>query len=421
MRRTTAGAVRRQVLATLAVTLVCLGLGQAPAAATLKADYRFNDSHASSLPGAPDLTDIDTDPGTGPGHDNVFATETAAGVSRRVLTFPRGNGLRVSTAGLIPTDSYAIVVLFRFTDTGGYRRILDLKDGTTDTGLYDQDGALVFYNYAGGQGQNPITPSGGNDPYHEVVLTRDSGGTVVGLVDGAEQFRFTDSDGAAVIHPGQTLRFLKDDEAVPGEESAGAVANIRLYDGPVFTPPPVLGETVNVSVVSGTVLVAAPGKSRFVPLTRETQIPVGSKIDTKHGTVGLISAADAVGTPQPGQFRGGIFKVGQARAPGAVTELRLTGGSSRSCKAHHGKHARAARRGRSHRTIRRLFSNGSGRFRTRGHYSAATVRGTAWATADRCDGTLTRVTRGTVSVKDYTRHRTVLVRAGHSYLAPARG
>jgi hypothetical protein len=39
---------------------------------------------------------------------------------------------------------------------------------------------------------------------------------------------------------------------------------------------------------------------------------------------------------------------------------------------------------------------------------------------DRCDGTLTRVTEGAVAVRDKVRHRTVLVRAGHSYLAKSR-
>jgi hypothetical protein len=48
------------------------------------------------------------------------------------------------------------------------------------------------------------------------------------------------------------------------------------------------------------------------------------------------------------------------------------------------------------------------------------VRGTRWVTVDRCDGTLTRVTEGAVSVRDKVRHRTVLVRAGHSYLAKSR-
>jgi hypothetical protein len=47
------------------------------------------------------------------------------------------------------------------------------------------------------------------------------------------------------------------------------------------------------------------------------------------------------------------------------------------------------------------------------------VRGTIWLTQDRCDGTLTTVKRGTVSVRDLKRRRTVSVKAGHSYLARA--
>jgi len=69
---------------------------------------------------------------------------------------------------------------------------------------------------------------------------------------------------------------------------------------------------------------------------------------------------------------------------------------------------------------RRLWGRDSkGNFRTRGGNSVATVRGTAWFVEDRCDGTLTRVSKGSVSVYDRGRHRTVLVRAGHSYLARA--
>ena len=67
---------------------------------------------------------------------------------------------------------------------------------------------------------------------------------------------------------------------------------------------------------------------------------------------------------------------------------------------------------------RRLWgSDSKGKFRTRGGNSVATVRGTAWYVEDRCDGTLTRVSKGSVSVYDRGRHRTVVVRAGHSYLA----
>ena len=71
--------------------------------------------------------------------------------------------------------------------------------------------------------------------------------------------------------------------------------------------------------------------------------------------------------------------------------------------------------------VRRVWGRerGSGRFRSRGRYSSGLVRGTEWLTVDRCDGTLTRVKRGTVIVRDFVRHRTVTVRAGQKYLARA--
>ena len=71
--------------------------------------------------------------------------------------------------------------------------------------------------------------------------------------------------------------------------------------------------------------------------------------------------------------------------------------------------------------MRRLFGNGKGRFATQGRYSSATVRGTRWLTQDQCNGTLTRVLRGIVLVRDFTKRKNVNVRAGHSYLAKAPG
>jgi hypothetical protein len=71
------------------------------------------------------------------------------------------------------------------------------------------------------------------------------------------------------------------------------------------------------------------------------------------------------------------------------------------------------------RQVRRLWGNGKGRFTTKGRYSSATVRGTHWLVQDRCDGTLTRVLRGVVKVQDFRGHKTISVRAGHTYLAKA--
>lgn len=76
----------------------------------------------------------------------------------------------------------------------------------------------------------------------------------------------------------------------------------------------------------------------------------------------------------------------------------------------------------SRRVVRSLWAKDRhGRFRTHGHDSVATARGTAWITRDRCDGTLTRVTARAVAVRDRATRRTVLVRAGHAHLARPRG
>ena len=75
----------------------------------------------------------------------------------------------------------------------------------------------------------------------------------------------------------------------------------------------------------------------------------------------------------------------------------------------------------SRRRIRGLRGRaGGGRFRARGRYSSATVRGTDWTVTDRCDGTLTMVRRGRVAVRDFKRRKNVSVRAGKSYLARAK-
>jgi hypothetical protein len=202
-------------------------------------------------------------------------------------------------------------------------------------------------------------------------------------------------------------------------------------------PAPKIGKQVNVEAVAGTVLVAIPagaatnGNSahasqkglKFVPLEEARQIPTGSFLDTSRGTVQLVSATGAGQKTQDGKFTAGLFQVLQSRKKRekGLTELRLKGGPStaKACRrVSHGKGASASKL--SSRTLRRLRANAHGRFRTRGSHSAATVRGTAWLMADRCDGTLTKVTRGTVAVRDFRTKKTILVKAGKSYLAKAR-
>jgi hypothetical protein len=183
----------------------------------------------------------------------------------------------------------------------------------------------------------------------------------------------------------------------------------------VAAPPPVLGESVNLDERSGAVTVKVPGSDDFVGLSKLSSVPVGSLVDTRDGSVTLRSALPG-GETQSGVFHGGLFEVRQPKDAKGLTELKLRGAGP-SCAGS----ARAAvvdkkKRKRKRRAL--WGRDNGGAFRTRGGNSVATVRGTAWYTEDRCDGTLTRVSQGSVTVRDLVNHRTVVVRAGHSYLAP---
>jgi hypothetical protein len=168
-------------------------------------------------------------------------------------------------------------------------------------------------------------------------------------------------------------------------------------------PAPVGGSTVDVKTYSGTVLVDG------LPLSAGDQIRVGSTIDATHGTM-TITSASPTGGLETANLAGGKFKVLQHGAK-AGTELALQGGSFGVCK----RRTQAATLAPV--VVRGLWGNGKGDFVTDGRFAAATVRGTIWLTEDRCDGTLVVVRRGVVSVLDRVHHRTVLVTAGHSYLA----
>jgi hypothetical protein len=187
---------------------------------------------------------------------------------------------------------------------------------------------------------------------------------------------------------------------------------------------PALGTRLVVEELSGKAEVRASAKFRALSVPRELRIK--SLVDSRKAKVRVTVSQNSKGGIQDGEFSGGLFQVRQSakRSAKGLTELRLTGANFAGCPAPVQASssgvgddiAKAAAR----RVVRRLRGNGKGRFRTRGRYSAATVRGTAWTVEDRCDGTLTRVSRGSVSVRDFARGRTVVVKAGRSYLARAR-
>jgi hypothetical protein len=236
---------------------------------------------------------------------------------------------------------------------------------------------------------------------------------IEGLAPGTKyHFRLVASNDAGTSEgPDRTFQT----ELVPAAPSTNEPA-------PPQKAEPDFGKSVVVEP-EGTVRVKTPG-GQWQPLSSDSELPLGATLDTRHGQVAL-SSAGCRGTTQTGTFGGGIFSVRQPRSGCGRVDVYLRGGSFKSCprltaRIRRLRGGRSAAASRSRR-VRKLWGrDNGGRFRSHGRHSHATVRGTRWLTVDRCDGTLTRVTNGAVAVRDLVRRRTVLVRAGRSYLAKSR-
>jgi streptogramin lyase len=243
----------------------------------------------------------------------------------------------------------------------------------------------------------PLVP--GRQYHARIVADNASGQAVSGDLP-----LWIDASGALLVAP-------------PAAATADAAA---AATAPSLTPPS-LGKSVVLRPVSGSVRVKPRGASAYSDLGAGVSLPVGSLIDTRHGRVSLQSARNTHGGTQTGTFWGGVFQVRQRRHNRGITDLHLRGGRFRGCRARGvraGTSALAREAAGRRRAVRRLWGKDShARFRTHGRDSVATVRGTLWATTDRCDGTLTRVREGKVLVRDLHRDHRVLLTAGHAYLA----
>jgi virginiamycin B lyase len=219
--------------------------------------------------------------------------------------------------------------------------------------------------------------------------------------------------------PGPTQQQSQGNSAPAHTNGHGNDDVVHAADAPVA--PPVLGKSVVVKPAGGSVKVKTPGSKRYRALAAGAQLPVGTTVDTRSGKIELQSARDAHGRTQKGTFWGGVFQIRQRKHGKGMTDLHLRGSGFSSCGNRAGISVLAREAKGKRRVVRRLWGKDKhSRFRTHGRDSVATVRGTRWVTTDRCDGTLTRVTQGKVSVRDLHRKRSVLVSAGHAYLARHR-
>jgi hypothetical protein len=178
---------------------------------------------------------------------------------------------------------------------------------------------------------------------------------------------------------------------------------------PTPTPTAQAGRSVVAAPVEGQVLVRRGPRERFAPLAL-SEVRNGAELDARAGTVEITRADGG-----RARFYDGIFTLTQS---GGLTTLtlseRLTGcPKARRAGADAGA---AAKKPKS----RKLWGDGKGKFRTRGEYASATVRGTRWLVQDTCTSTVVRVREGVVSARDEVKRRTVVLRKGRSYTARAR-
>jgi hypothetical protein len=242
----------------------------------------------------------------------------------------------------------------------------------------------------------------------------------------------TESVGGLVPNALYHVRIVASNSA--GTTDGPDVTFTTLKDPP--PGPPALGKTFNASVVSGQVFIELPNHgagdraitkgTNFQPLTEARQLPVGTRVDARKGKIKMTNASSKHGKLQNGTFNGGVWSVAQSKSglSKGLTTLSLVAGAAPGAKSFSSCKAKAADASvfdafSAASVVNTLHSSAKGRYRTRGRYASATVRGTAWTITDRCDGTLVTVQRHTVSVTDNVRHITVLVHQGHRYLAKA--
>ncbi len=229
------------------------------------------------------------------------------------------------------------------------------------------------------------------------------------------------ADRSDTLPPGEAKQNGRD--AAPGRVKepgtpADPQAPMLSEPGPAADPTLTqLGETVGMAPAGGEVRVRLPGTHEWTTLTDDAPLPLGSAVDARDGLVEIASEATS-GAEQNAVVTGAIVRVEQDVIDHGATELVIGGGDFSACddatKAAADKAVAASRARKRSRSgvVRGLWAAGKGRFRTRGRYATASVRGTRWATVDRCGSTTVKVFDGIVDVRDLLTGRTVAVEAG---------
>jgi hypothetical protein len=176
--------------------------------------------------------------------------------------FGVNEGLSLSGTGAF--DVYSIDIHFYFDNVSasfnGYQRILDFRNRTSDSGLYDLNGSLQLF--AAGGGPDPTALSAGhvftNGMMVDLLVTRDASGLFSAYVNGNLAFSVMDTDGSTRFSgPGNIMYFFMDDFVsltnypnLP-EAGTGLVDFIQVTTPAAAVPGPVAGAGLPGLILAG--------------------------------------------------------------------------------------------------------------------------------------------------------------------------
>ena len=205
---------------------------------------------------------------------------------------------------------------------------------------------------------------------------------------------------------------------------AGAAPAAGRAVQPLVLPPPrqlvpVARQHVIGVTASGKVLVRLPGTKRFVPLSQVRSLPLGTVVNATAGKIRITVRRRRQRQHPDRRLLRRHLQDRRDRARQTpdhrARALRQRAALPESRKRKPNARARAGRA-----KSRRLWGDGKGRFQTKGQYSSATVRGTKWLVQDSCKGTLTKVARGSVTVRDFVKRQKRDRQSRPQYLAKPR-
>ena len=202
--------------------------------------------------------------------------------------------------------------------------------------------------------------------------------------------------------------------------------------------PPTAGVTTVVRLISGDVFVKLPVATKlgfdgmrapfqetgFVPLKGVASVPVGSTVDARDGELKVETAengypaSDRRARRSAIQARIGMFKIEQARKKKHAKKSAAIGTDIRQVSPPGAESKCASRTSKG--VVRSLSMVAKGVVRAVGGAAPTTALSASFISTDRCDGSLTEVAKGKVTIAVKGQRKPVTVKAGRAYFVRQR-